>query len=90
MAPSFKHPTLGFGLSHDLAVCVFEPRVQLCADQRRDCLGSSLSFSLCPSPACVLSLSLSLSLKINKLKQKTIIGGIKEDVKFNLETVNTW
>ena len=32
MAQSVERPTLGFGLSHDLVVCEFEPCVGLCMD----------------------------------------------------------
>ena len=31
-AQSVKCPTLGFGSGHDLTVCEFKPRVELCAD----------------------------------------------------------
>ena len=32
VAQSVKHPTLGFGLGHDLMVCEFDPHMRLHAD----------------------------------------------------------
>ena len=47
-------------LSHDLAVCEFEPRVGLCADssEPRACFRFCVPLSLCPSPTHALSLCL--------------------------------
>ena len=63
MAHSVKHLTLDFGSGRDLMVCEFEPRVRLCADSAEPAW-DSLSPSLCPSPAHVLSLSLFLKINI--------------------------
>ena len=57
-----------FGSGHDLAVCEFEPHVQLCADRSepgacfRFCV--TLSLFACPPPTLVLCLS-----KVNKCKK---------------------
>ena len=69
MVQSVKLATLDFSSGHDLTVCEFESHVGVCTDSS-EAAWSSLSPSLCPSPARAHSLSLSLceslSLKINK------------------------
>ena len=56
-----KHPTLDFGLGHDLTVYGFEPQVGLCTDA---CLGFSLLLSA--PPQLVLARFLALSLSLSK------------------------
>ena len=64
MAQSVKHPTLGFGLGHDLTVCEFEPDLKLSAKGMKPAWDSpSLSLSAPPL------LSLSLKNKYIKLKK---------------------
>ena len=58
MTQSVEHPTLGFGLGHDLTVHEFEPHIELWA-AGMETAWDSVSPFLCPSPACALSLSLS-------------------------------
>ena len=58
MAQSVKHPTLGFGLGHDLVVREFESRIRLCADSVEPAWDS-----LSPFPSLLLPSSLSLSKK---------------------------
>ena len=66
VAQSVKHPTLGFGLGHDLTVCEFEPHIRLHADSAEPAWDSpSPSLSAPPPHACTHALF--LSLKINKL-----------------------
>ena len=60
---SVRRSTLDFGSGHDLMVCGIEPRVELRV-YSMELAWDSLSSSLSPSPARVLSPS--LSLKINK------------------------
>ena len=55
VAQSVKHPTLDFGLGHDLTVRGFEPRVRLYA--------GIFSPSLCPSLVLTRTRSHTLSLK---------------------------
>ena len=57
------HQILGSGSGHDLTVREFEPRVRLGKDSLEPAW-DSLSLSLCPFPAHVVSLSLSLSLPV--------------------------
>ena len=59
---------VNFSSGHDLAVHESEPRVQLCADSSEPgaCFGFCVSFSLCSSPAHILSLSQTQSEKIKK------------------------
>ena len=71
VAQSAEHPTLGFGLGHNLMVHEFEPRVGLradSADPAGDSLSLSLSFSLslCLPLLCLHACMHSFSLKINK------------------------
>ena len=58
-----------FGSGHDLAVREFEPRVGLCADSSGPGVASdSVSLSLYPSPAHIVSLSLeNKNIKIPKM-----------------------
>ena len=71
MAQSVKHPTLDFGIGHDLVVCEMEPCIALCADSKEPAWDSFCPFL---ARACMHSLSLSsvhVSLsKINKLKKR--------------------
>ena len=60
MAQLVMHPTLGFGLGHDLTVHEIEPPVGLRADST-ELAWDPLSPSLCTSTVQVCSLSLSLS-----------------------------
>ena len=60
MAQLVKHPTLDFGVGHDLTVRGIEPHVGLCAHST-ELVWDSLSPFLYPSPH-----SHSLILKINK------------------------
>ena len=57
VAQSVEHPTLDLGSGHDLTVHEIEPHVRLYADNMKPAWVLSLSLSLCPSPACMLSLS---------------------------------
>ena len=63
VAPSVKHPTLGFGSGHELVVVGLSPVLDsaLSMESASDSLSLSLSFSLS------FSLSLPLS-QINKIK----------------------
>ena len=67
VAQLVKRPTLDFGSGHDLAVCVIEPRVGLCAGNE-----GSAWYSLFPSPSAPppLMLSFWLKIKFKKFKQK--------------------
>ena len=59
-----KYPTLDFGAGSDLTVSEMESRGRLSAESVEPAW-SSLSPSLCPSPAHVVSVSLSLSLSLS-------------------------
>ena len=69
MAQLVKLLILDFGSGHGLMVSGFEPRIRLCLHcQRADSLshlGSSVSLSLCPSPAHSLSFSQNENHEIN-------------------------
>ena len=65
MAQLVEHPTLGFGSSHDLTVCEFEPHIGLCANSVEPAWNSRSLLSL-PLP-CLRARSLS-NIK-NKTKQ---------------------
>ena len=70
VAPSVKHPTLGFGSGHDLMVHEFDPHVGLHADTMEPAWNSlSLSLSLLLSAPPLLSHSLSLKINENSLKK---------------------
>ena len=58
MAQAVKHPTLDFGLGHDLVVREFKSQVGLCADSVEpawDSLSLSLSLSLSAHPLLTFS-----------------------------------
>ena len=82
---SVKHPTLDFSSGHDLTICKFEPRHQLCTDSMEP-VWYFVSFSLCPSPAC--SLSLSKYIKINSKKKKK--KRRRKSVEGRIHSVKSW
>ena len=53
--PGLSQLTLDFSSGHDLTVREIKPCVGLCADSTEPA-SDSVSLSLCPSPACLLSL----------------------------------
>ena len=64
VAPSVKHPTLGFSSSRDLAVCEMDPHVGFCAENVEPAWHSLYSSLSAPH---LLTLSVS---QINKLEEE--------------------